>query len=118
MMCRGSRWRASVMRTDHRISPFSATVLVWFAVSFASQLAAETIAWPLAGLDQARQRAESIHCVNNLLRTVRTAQAWANDNHDEYPTNFQCFALDLAEVAPADAVWVPPIIVTLPTPTG
>lgn len=95
------------MKTSERNRLLPTAVLVCLVCSIPSRLGAGTIAWPLAGSDQAQQRAESVQCVHNLLRTVRAAQAWANDFQDKYPTNFQSFALDLAQAAPSETVRCP-----------
>jgi hypothetical protein len=95
------------MKMSPRAVFLTGSALVWLGVTFPARLAADIIPWPLPGNDQAKQRAESIHCVNNLLHTVRAAQSWANDNQDEYPPSFQSFALDLTQVAPTETVRCP-----------
>jgi hypothetical protein len=49
----------------------------------------------LQKLDEARQRAESIHCVNNLKQIGLAVKMWALDHHDIYPTNFLCMSHEL-----------------------
>jgi len=60
----------------------------------------------IAALDQAKERALRIHCVNNLKQIGLAARMWALDNGDVYPTNFLCMSNELSTpkilVCPAD----------------
>ncbi len=56
---------------------------------------AQTIFWPSAA-DLARQRSDSIRCVNNLKQIFISARIWAGDNGDAYPPRFQDFTNELS----------------------
>ena len=57
-------------------------------------------------LNEARERALRIHCVNNLKQIGLAVRTWALDNNDIFPTNFLCMSNELSTpkilVCPAD----------------
>jgi hypothetical protein len=86
----------------------------WFSCLLASVVAlhAEVIYLPLPGLEQAKQRASAIHCVDNLRRIVSAASFWALDNADQYPAALEAFTFELGDVSvlfcPADGSFSSP----------
>jgi hypothetical protein len=49
----------------------------------------------LDAMNKARERANSIQCVNNLKQVGLAVRVWALDNADIYPTNFLCMSNEL-----------------------
>jgi hypothetical protein len=49
----------------------------------------------LQKLDEARERSDSIRCVNNLKQIGLAVKIWALDHQDVYPTNFLCMSNEL-----------------------
>jgi hypothetical protein len=49
----------------------------------------------LRKLDEARERADSIRCVNNLKQIGLAVKLWALDHQDVFPTNFLCMSNEL-----------------------
>lgn len=57
---------------------------------------AQTIEWPSA-MDAARQRSDSLHCINQLKQIGLAARIWSLDNWERCPTNFPAFANELQQ---------------------
>jgi hypothetical protein len=59
-----------------------------------------------AAMDQARERAASIRCINNLKQFGLAVRVWSLDNNDKYPPNVVCMSNELSTpnilVCPSD----------------
>jgi hypothetical protein len=59
-----------------------------------------------AAMDEARERAASIMCVNNLKQFGLAVRVWSLDNNDKYPPNIVCMSNELSTpkilVCPSD----------------
>jgi hypothetical protein len=100
--------------SDHIRSSFSSSLALFFCalLSFAGPVGAEVIYLPMAGMEHAKQRVASLHCVANLRQIISAANLWAQDNGDHYPYGLATFTSELGDpsllICPADMSYAAP----------